>query len=36
VQKDSHLLEACRYMVLNPVRAKRVHMRIGVRSILFA
>ena len=25
VQKDSHLLEACRYVVLNPVRAKRVH-----------
>jgi len=24
VQKDSHLLEACRYVVLNPVRAKRV------------
>jgi len=23
VQKDSHLLEACRYVVLNPVRAKR-------------
>src|SRR4030042_6670680 len=22
VQKDSHLLEACRYVVLNPVRAK--------------
>jgi hypothetical protein len=25
IQKDSHLLEACRYVVLNPVRAKRVH-----------
>ena len=25
VQKDSHLLEACRYVVLNPIRAKRVH-----------
>jgi len=24
LQKDSHLLEACRYVVLNPVRAKRV------------
>jgi len=24
VQKDNHLLEACRYVVLNPVRAKRV------------
>lgn len=24
VQKDSHLLEACRYVVLNPVRSKRV------------
>jgi len=24
VQKDSHLLEACRYVVLNPVRAERV------------
>ncbi len=24
VQKDSHLLEACRYVVLNPVRPKRV------------
>jgi len=24
VQKDSHLLEVCRYMVLNPVRAKRI------------
>jgi REP element-mobilizing transposase RayT len=24
VQKDSHLLEACRYVVLNPVRARRV------------
>jgi REP element-mobilizing transposase RayT len=24
VQKDSHLLEACRYVVLNPVRAKMV------------
>ncbi len=24
VQKDSHLLEACRYVVLNPVRAKNV------------
>ena len=24
VQKDSHLLEACRYVVLNPVRAKIV------------
>jgi hypothetical protein len=24
VQKDSHLLEACRYVVLNPVRANRV------------
>ena len=24
VQKDSHLLEACRYVVLKPVRAKRV------------
>ena len=24
VQKDRHLLEACRYVVLNPVRAKRV------------
>mgnify|MGYP001346069950 FL=1 len=24
VQKDSHLLEACRYVVLNPVRAKKV------------
>ena len=23
VQKDSHLLEACRYVVLNPVRAKK-------------
>lgn len=26
VQKDSHLLEACRYVVLNPVRAKEVQM----------
>src|SRR4030042_1897831 len=25
IEKDSHLLEACRYVVLNPVRAKRVH-----------
>ena len=25
IQKDSHLLEACRYVVLNPVRAKIVH-----------
>jgi len=25
VQKDSHLLEACRYVVLNPVRAKKVY-----------
>jgi putative transposase len=24
IQKDSHLLEACRYVVLNPVRAKTV------------
>jgi hypothetical protein len=24
IQKDSHLLEACRYVVLNPVRAKMV------------
>ena len=24
VQKDNHLLEACRYVVLNPVRAERV------------
>jgi len=24
IQKDSHLLEACRYVVLNPVRAKAV------------
>jgi len=24
LQKDSHLLEACRYVVLNPVRAERV------------
>jgi REP element-mobilizing transposase RayT len=24
VQKDSHLLEACRYVVLNPIRAKKV------------
>jgi hypothetical protein len=24
VQKDSHLLEVCRYVVLNPVRAKAV------------
>jgi putative transposase len=24
VQKDSHLLEACRYVVLNPVRVRRV------------
>jgi REP-associated tyrosine transposase len=24
VQKDSHLLEACRYVVLNPIRVKRV------------
>ena len=24
MQKDSHLLEACRYVVLNPVRAERV------------
>jgi len=24
IQKDSHLLEACRYVVLNPVRAKSV------------
>jgi putative transposase len=24
IQKDSHLLEACRYIVLNPVRAKAV------------
>lgn len=24
IQKDSHLLEVCRYVVLNPVRAKRV------------
>jgi len=24
VQKDSHLLEACRYVVLNPVRGKKV------------
>jgi REP element-mobilizing transposase RayT len=23
VQKDSHFLEVCRYVVLNPVRAKR-------------
>jgi len=26
VQKDSHLLEACRYVVLSPVRAKRVQI----------
>jgi putative transposase len=26
IQKDSHLLEVCRYVVLNPVRAKRVEM----------
>ena len=26
VQKDSHLLEACRYVVLNPVRAKMVKL----------
>jgi len=24
IQKDSHLLEVCRYVVLNPVRAKAV------------
>jgi REP element-mobilizing transposase RayT len=24
VEKDAHLLELCRYVVLNPVRAKRV------------
>ena len=24
IQKDSHLLEVCRYVVLNPVRAKMV------------
>jgi hypothetical protein len=26
IQKDSHLLEVCRYVVLNPVRAKMVEM----------
>lgn len=26
IQKDSHLLEVCRYAVLNPVRAKMVEM----------
>jgi REP element-mobilizing transposase RayT len=26
VQKDSHLIDACRYVVLNPVRAKIVQV----------
>ena len=29
IQKDSHLLEVCRYVVLNPVRAKMVEMPEG-------
>ena len=27
IQKDSHLLEVCRYVVLNPLRAKAVGAR---------
>ncbi len=31
IQKDSHLLEVCRYVVLNPVRAKMVETPEGYR-----
>jgi len=34
IQKDSHLLEVCRYVVLNPVRAKMVEYAGGARSLL--
>jgi len=31
IQKDTHLLEVCRYVVLNPVRARMVELRIPLQ-----